>query len=149
MNCLLEARPLVLQASLCTIWHCCEWLHWLQWTFLKTISRHLPISWWVIYKCTCPHHTECSAVFEQRWHDPVPHLPDSPTLTPRDYFLFLWMKKFCKSKYFIDKEEVKHKMAEVLKGIKIDKFKNCFEQWKNISIGVLHQIESTLNMTEV
>ena len=27
-------------------------------------------------------------------------------------------------------EEVKQKMAEVLKGIKIDEFKNCFEQWK-------------------
>ena len=22
-------------------------------------------------------------------------------------------------------------MAEALKGIKVDKFKNCFEQWKN------------------
>ena len=26
-------------------------------------------------------------------------------------------------------EEVKQKTAEALKGIKIDKFKNCFEQW--------------------
>ena len=28
-------------------------------------------------------------------------------------------------------EEVKQKMTEALKGIKIDEFKNCFEQWKN------------------
>ena len=41
------------------------------------------------------------------------------------------------------------KMAEALKGIKIDKFKNCFEQWKNISVDVLHQMESTLKVTEV
>ena len=27
-------------------------------------------------------------------------------------------------------EEVKQKMAEALKGIKIEKFKNCLEQWK-------------------
>ena len=27
-------------------------------------------------------------------------------------------------------EETKQKTAEALKGIKIDKFKNCFEQWK-------------------
>ena len=27
-------------------------------------------------------------------------------------------------------EEVKQKMAEALKDMKIDKFKNCFEQWK-------------------
>ena len=27
-------------------------------------------------------------------------------------------------------EEVKQKTAEALKGVKINKFKNCFEQWK-------------------
>ena len=27
-------------------------------------------------------------------------------------------------------EEVKQKTAEALKGIKINEFKNCFEQWK-------------------
>ena len=31
---------------------------------------------------------------------------------------------------FADVEEVKQKMAEALKGIKIDKFKNCFEEQK-------------------
>ena len=46
-------------------------------------------------------------------------------------------------------EEVKQKKAEALKGIKIDKFKNCFEQWRNVSIGVLNQMESTLKVTEV
>ena len=47
-------------------------------------------------------------------------------------------------------EEVKQKMAEtLLKSIKIDEFKNCFEQWKKVSIGVLHQLESTLKMSEV
>ena len=39
-------------------------------------------------------------------------------------------------------------MAEVLKGIIIDEFKNCFEQWK-VSLDVLHQRESTLKVTEV
>ena len=46
-------------------------------------------------------------------------------------------------------EEVKQKMAEALKGIKIDGLQNCFEQWKNISIGVLYQMESTLKVTEI
>ena len=41
------------------------------------------------------------------------------------------MKKVLKGKCFTHVEEVKQKMAEALKGIKIDKFKNCFEQWKN------------------
>ena len=40
-------------------------------------------------------------------------------------------------------------MAEALKGINIDEFKNCFEQWKNVSVGVLHQMESTLRVTEI
>ena len=33
--------------------------------FLKTFSTHLPILCWVIYKCTCLHHAECSALFDQ------------------------------------------------------------------------------------
>ena len=28
------------------------------------MSTHLPIAWWVIAEGTCPHHTECSALFE-------------------------------------------------------------------------------------
>ena len=46
------------------------------------------------------------------------------------------MKKVLKGKCFADVKEVKkqnpnkQKMAEALKGIKIDEFKNCFEQWK-------------------
>ena len=35
-------------------------------------------------------------------------------------------------------------MAEALKDIKIDEFKNCFEQWKKVLMGILHQMESTL-----
>ena len=38
------------------------------------------------------------------------------------------MKKVLKGKHFADVEEVKQK-TEVLKGIEINKFKNCFEQW--------------------
>ena len=59
------------------------------------------------------------------------------------------MKKVLKGKYFADAEEVKQKMAEALKDTKIDKFKNCFEQWGKVSIGVLHPLESTLKVTEV
>ena len=42
------------------------------------------------------------------------------------------MKKVLKGKHFANVEEVKQKTAEALKGIKIDKFKNCFEQWKSL-----------------
>ena len=40
-------------------------------------------------------------------------------------------------------------MAEALKGIKIDTFKNRFEQWRKSLAGVLHQVESALKVTEV
>ena len=59
------------------------------------------------------------------------------------------MKKVLKGKHLTNVEEVKQKTAEALKGIEIDELKNCFEQWRNISIGVLHQMEGTLKVTEV
>ena len=58
------------------------------------------------------------------------------------------MKKVFKGKYFDHVEEEKQKMAEALNG-KINEFKNCFEQWKNVSIGLFHQMESTLEVTEI
>ena len=54
-------------------------------------------------------------------------------IVPRSLFLFPWMKKVLKGKHFADVEEVKQKMAEALEGIKIDEFKNCFEQWEKTS----------------
>ena len=40
------------------------------------------------------------------------------------------MKKVLIGKCFAVVEEVKQKMAGARKGIKIDAFKKCFEQWK-------------------
>ena len=58
-------------------------------------------------------------------------------------------KKFLKGKHCADMGEVKQKMAEALKGIKILKFKNCFEPWEKVLTGVLSQMESTWKVTEV
>ena len=110
---------------------------------------HLPISWWVIYEHTCLHHTECSAVFDQKWHDPHA-LPSLFTWAhPEQLFFVSQDEKVLKGKRFANVEEVKQKMAEALKGIKTDKLKNFFEQWKNVLIGVLHQLESALKVTDV
>ena len=46
-------------------------------------------------------------------------------------------------------EEVKQEMAEAVKDIKMDEFKRCCEQWKKVSLDLLHQMESTLKVTEV
>ena len=68
---------------------------------------------------------------------------------PGQLFLFPLMKKVLKKKHFADVEKVKQKTAETLKGIKINIFKNCFEQWKKYLESVLHQMENTLKVTEV
>ena len=58
------------------------------------------------------------------------------------------MKKVLKRKHFANVEEMKQKTAEALKGIKADGFKNCSEQWENVSVGALHQMERTWKVTE-
>ena len=59
-------------------------------------------------------------------------------ISPQGPFcLFSCMKKVLKENWFADVEEVKKKMSEALQCIKIDGFKNCFEQWENILIGVM------------
>ena len=78
----------------------------------------------------------------------VSHPPYSRVLGPSDFFLFPWMKKALRGKRFAHVEEVKQKTAKALKGIKINE-SNTFLRWKNVSIGVLHQMESTLKVTEV
>ena len=52
------------------------------------------------------------------------------------------MIKVLKGKFFANLEEVKQKIVEALKGIKVEQLKHCFEQWKKslnryiVSIGV-------------
>ena len=59
------------------------------------------------------------------------------------------MKNVLKGERFASVEEEKQKKAEMLKGIKIEEFKNCLSSGINILIGVSHQMESTLKVTEV
>ena len=59
---------------------------------------------------------------------PLPCPPYSPNLTPRDLFLFSSMKKALQGKCFDDLKEVKQKMAEALKSIRMHELKHCFEQ---------------------
>ena len=61
---------------------------------------------------------------------PIPHLFYSPNLTRREFFFIYLDEKVLKKKHFANVEEVKQKMAEALKGMKITELKNCFEQWE-------------------
>ena len=73
----------------------------------------------------------------------------TPIFLLQQFFKFTGQKKSPQRETFVDVEEVKQKTAEALRGIKITEFKHCFEQWKNILIGVLHQMESIFMVTEV
>ena len=116
---------------------------WLQLIFLKILSSWLPISWWVIYECICPHKAECSVVFDQKLHDPqFLTLPIHPFSTSANFCLFPLWKKPSEGNVLPVWKRWNKKIAETLKGIKIDKFKNCFEWWKNSLIGVFLQINS-------
>ena len=59
------------------------------------------------------------------------------------------MKKVLKEKHFAHVEEMKQKTAEALKGIKIDEFKKCFEQWEKCLGRCIASDGSTLKVTEV
>ena len=99
-----------------------------------------------------PAHTSLSVqqFLAENGIDPHSHPPYSPDLTPSDFFVVVFspVKKVLKGKHFADVGEVKQKAAEALKGIKIDKFKNRSEQWKNIA--VVYSIKwRVLKVTEV
>ena len=100
-NYLLEVRPLVVQASparwvfqepICIsvpageVVRGCIQLKWIF--FFWRLSVCLPVSWWVIYECTCAHYTECSAIFDLNGMTPMPLPPYSCDLTLSN-FLFV------------------------------------------------------------
>ena len=68
-----------------------------SWFVFKTLSTRLSISWWMIYECPCPHHTECSAVFDQKmaW-PPCPSLPIRPISPWAAFLLFPLVKNSSK-----------------------------------------------------
>ena len=78
----------------------------------------------------------------------MPHPPCSLDLVPSDFFLFPWMKNVLKGKHFANMEGVKKK-GRSTKGIKINEFNTVLCSGKNVSTGVLHQMESTLKVTKV
>ena len=134
----------------CTSWRCCERLRLASVNmFLKTLWTHFPISWWVIYEHPCPHCAECSAVVIQKQHDPcAPPSLFIRTCTEWLFFCFLGWKSpqremFC----WCGRGETKNSRST--KRHQNQKFKNFSEQWKKVLVVVLHQMESTLKVTEV
>ena len=91
--------------------------------FWRLFQRVCPFhdGWWF----TSPHHAECSAVFDWKWHDPCA-LPSQFTHSHPKQLLFCspgW-KKSSKGNILPMWKRQNKKMAEALKSIKIDRFKN-------------------------
>ena len=78
-----------------------------------------------------PTLAEC---LTQNGRSPRPHPPYSPDLALSYFFRFPWWQEVLKGEHFAAVEEVKHKMAETLKDLKTDEFKNCFEQGMKVLI---------------
>ena len=103
----------------------------IQWIFFFKDSCLLPSSWWAIYKYTCPHHVECSAVLDAQmawylWLILSIHLISSQVT----WFLFPWIKKVLKVKHFADVEEVKQKMQKHWKESKLFSSKTVLSSGK-------------------
>ena len=93
----------------------------------------------MIYKRTCPHQAECSAIFDQELHDSyAPPSLFTQSCSERLFCLFVFpVKKLLEGKYFAYVEELKPKTADTLQGIQTEQFKNYLSSGKNISVGVL------------
>ena len=103
---------------------------------LGDLPAHLPVA------------PECSAVFEPKLHDP--HAPPSlfTGYYPEQFFFVSPDEKSPQREKFCQCGRGETKMAEALKGIKINEFTHGSEQWKHISIGTSHQM-STVKVTGV
>ena len=122
----------------------CVWLQEFFWRLnvfahfmMGDLRVHLPSPHWV---------------FSSFW--PKPAWPLFPTLPC--HLILPWATVFCfpskkspQRKSFANVEEVKQKMAEVLKATKLTSSKTVLSSGKNILIGALHRMESALKVSAV
>ena len=81
--------------------------------------------------------------------NPVPHPPYLPNLAPSGFFVFPQIKKLLERKHFADLEQLKQKKAEALNVIRVKSSKTVLSNGKKVLIGVLHQMDNTLKVTQV
>ena len=134
----------------CTSWCCCERLHLASVIFFFLKTKHAcPFhdGWFM----SSPDHTVLSVrqfLIKNRVNPAHPRY--SPNLAPSDFYLFPQMKKSAQRETFHqygrggNKKWQKHKKAS-----KLTSSKTVWRSGKNVSIGVLHKMESTLRASEV
>ena len=118
--------------------------------FLKTLSTHSPISWWGIYEHTTAHLAECSAVFNQKWHNPYSLTSLLSWSHPSNFFFcFPDWKKSSKGNVLQMWKRWNKEWQKDQKASKSVSSKTVLSSGKKPSIGVLHQMGSTWKVTEV
>jgi transposase len=60
----------------------------------------------------------------------VPQPPYSPDLSRYDFFLFPPLKNHLKGRHFCTLDNVQKIVTDELKGIPVEAFQHCHEQWK-------------------
>ena len=121
--------------------------------FWRLYQTCLPTSRWVIYKHTCLHCTECSAIFDQKQCNPC--APPSLFTQSHPKWLFFvsldekspQMEMFCWCRRGETNKQTKSSRST--KGNQNWWVQKLLSSGKKISISVLHQMESTLKVTEV
>ena len=131
----------------CTSWWCCE----RPWVFLKTLSTYLPVSGWVFYAHNCPQGRGFSSFLSKTAWPPCPTLT-SHQISPRVTFFCLFVS--------LDKKSPQREMScwcgkgETKNSKNSKRHQNRWVQRllssrEKVLIGALHQMESSLKMTEV
>ena len=107
---------------------------WLSWFFFEDYQHNCPFNdEWLT---SAPAHTALSVqqFLTKNGMTSMPYPPYSPDLTPSNFLCFLkWIKSSKGNVLVMWRKWNKQKMAEALKGFKINEFKHCFEQWKKTS----------------
>jgi hypothetical protein len=105
-------------------------------TLRARVRRRRPDMWknasWILHHDNAPAHNALSVKrYLAKNNIPVmEHLPYSPHLAPRDFFLFLKMKCALKGIRFESVDAMKAKATQLLNSITQDDLQHCFQQWK-------------------
>jgi hypothetical protein len=84
---------------------------------------------WILHHDNAPAHTALyvRAFSCSKQITVLEHLPYSPDLAPRDFFLFLKTKKIMKDGHFEDIDDIRSNTTAALKAIPQNQFQNCPE----------------------
>jgi hypothetical protein len=82
---------------------------------------------WILHHNNTPAHTALSVweFLASKQITVLEHLPCSPDLAPRDFFLFPKTKEM----HFDDIDDIRNNTTAALKAIPQNQFRNCFEGW--------------------